>query len=162
MNRLSGSVLRIIRSGPNEENFSIVDVPGLVRGVCRIFFYWSCNTLILGRRWYRRRAHNRRRPYQVVSHYSRKHCCVTWFGFSKLLAKRFSAVIDMAEIEHQEIFQLLKDMPDQELRVIGVVNKCDIKQTKSSDWVCDPLHSPFKRSSGSRYLTWYEMSQHIQ
>jgi hypothetical protein len=32
MNRLSSSTLRITRSGPKETNFSIVDIPGLVRG----------------------------------------------------------------------------------------------------------------------------------
>lgn len=31
-NRLSSSVLRITRCGPDETNFAIVDVPGLVRG----------------------------------------------------------------------------------------------------------------------------------
>lgn len=31
-NRLSSSVLRITRRGPDEKNFAIVDIPGLVRG----------------------------------------------------------------------------------------------------------------------------------
>jgi hypothetical protein len=31
-NRLSSSTLRITRRGPSEPNFTIVDIPGLVRG----------------------------------------------------------------------------------------------------------------------------------
>lgn len=44
-------------------------------------------------------------------------------------------VIDVVDTERQEIFQLVKDLPDEETRVIGVINKCDTKQKKSHDWV---------------------------
>ena len=34
--KLSGSTLRITRSGPKETNFAIVDIPGLIRGKLRL------------------------------------------------------------------------------------------------------------------------------
>lgn len=44
-------------------------------------------------------------------------------------------VIDVVNLERQEIFQLLRDFPDKESRIIGVINKCDTKQSQSDDWV---------------------------
>jgi hypothetical protein len=44
-------------------------------------------------------------------------------------------VIDVVDLERQEIFQMLNGLPDEESRVIGVINKCDTKQKKSHDWV---------------------------
>jgi hypothetical protein len=38
LSRLSSSTLRITRTGPNETNFAIVDIPGLIRGECNSTF----------------------------------------------------------------------------------------------------------------------------
>lgn len=51
----------------------------------------------------------------------------------------FRVVIDLVDLERHEIFDVLSELPDKESRVIGVINKCDTKQQKSSDWVEIPL-----------------------
>jgi predicted GTPase len=56
------------------------------------------------------------------------------------MTNKVRQVIDVVDTERQEIFQLLKDLPDEETRVIGVINKCDTKQKKSHDWVCSCPH----------------------
>jgi chemotaxis regulatin CheY-phosphate phosphatase CheZ len=44
-------------------------------------------------------------------------------------------VIDIIDLERQEIKNMLEVLPDVESRVIGVINKCDMKQKKSHDFV---------------------------
>lgn len=56
-------------------------------------------------------------------------------------------VVDVVDYDRHEILQMLQVLPDTESRVIGVINKCDTKQTKSDDWVFDfirndPTKSP--------------------
>jgi hypothetical protein len=48
MSRLSLSTLRIIRSGPNETNFTIVDIPGLVRGFRPLQYFSSSSNTCTG------------------------------------------------------------------------------------------------------------------
>jgi hypothetical protein len=48
VSRLSLSTLRIIRSGPNETNFTIVDIPGLVRGFCPFQYCFSRPNIKIG------------------------------------------------------------------------------------------------------------------
>ncbi|KAF7899814.1 hypothetical protein EAF00_004150 [Botryotinia globosa] len=45
-NRLSSSVLRITKRGPDEKNFAIVDIPGLVRGDSKNTEYQTAKTLV--------------------------------------------------------------------------------------------------------------------
>ncbi|KAF7930302.1 uncharacterized protein EAE98_004703 [Botrytis deweyae] len=45
-NRLSSSVLRITRRGPDEKNFAIVDIPGLVRGDAKNTEHQTAKTLV--------------------------------------------------------------------------------------------------------------------
>lgn len=35
----------------------------------------------------------------------------------------------------QEVFQILKNIPKKETRVIGAITKCDRKQEGAEDWV---------------------------
>ncbi|KUJ23896.1 uncharacterized protein LY89DRAFT_726947 [Mollisia scopiformis] len=56
------------------------------------------------------------------------------------------AVIDVVDLERQEIMQMIQQLPDEETRVIGVINKCDTKQLKSHDWVFDLLRNDPARS----------------
>ncbi len=44
-------------------------------------------------------------------------------------------VIDVVDLERHEVFNIIDDLPGKQSRVIGVINKCDTKQKKSSDWV---------------------------
>jgi len=46
-----------------------------------------------------------------------------------------SVVVDVVDLVRHEIFQLLDEVPDYQTRTIGVMNKCDMKQKKSQDWV---------------------------
>lgn len=55
----------------------------------------------------------------------------------------------MVDLERQEIFQMLNGMPNEESRVIGVINKCDTKQKQSHDWVI----IAFRHSTGIDLLT---------
>lgn len=47
----------------------------------------------------------------------------------------FSAVIDMVDWERHDITHMLKGLPDATSRVIGVINKCDLKYPKANDFV---------------------------
>ncbi|KAE9366660.1 P-loop containing nucleoside triphosphate hydrolase protein [Stipitochalara longipes BDJ] len=64
-------------------------------------------------------------------------------------------VIDIIDTERQEVFQLLKNLPDQETRVIGVINKCDTKQKKSHDWVFDLIENDPLKSKHYLKEGWY-------
>jgi hypothetical protein len=46
-----------------------------------------------------------------------------------------SMVIDIVDLERHATFNMLKDFPDKETRVVGVICKCDRKEDKSSEWV---------------------------
>ncbi|KFY11918.1 hypothetical protein V491_06997 [Pseudogymnoascus sp. VKM F-3775] len=122
-NRLSSSTLRITRRGPKETNFSIVDVPGLVRG-------------------------NEKPEYKtargLVERYLHKPRSIV------------VVVIDVVDADRQEIFHMLNDMPDEESRVIGVINKCDTKQKLSDDWVFGLIQNK-DRSESRHFLKegWY-------
>ncbi|RDW78264.1 hypothetical protein BP5796_06116 [Coleophoma crateriformis] len=115
-NRLSSSILRITRHGPNETNFAIVDIPGLVRGNEANSEYRTARDLV------EKYLRNMRSIVVVV--------------------------IDVVDLERQEIFQMLDGLPDEESRVIGVINK-------SHDWVFDLIRN--NPSQSRKYLKegWY-------
>jgi len=46
VNRLSNATLRITRRGPQETNFAIVDIPGLVRGDEKDLEYQTARQLV--------------------------------------------------------------------------------------------------------------------
>ncbi|KFY83544.1 hypothetical protein V498_07992 [Pseudogymnoascus sp. VKM F-4517 (FW-2822)] len=65
-------------------------------------------------------------------------------------------VINVVNPERQEIFQMLRDMPDKESRVIGVINKCDTKQNQLDDWVFGLIHNKDQSQSGCCFKEgWY-------
>jgi hypothetical protein len=39
-----------------------------------------------------------------------------------------------ADPETQEVFQMIKNIPNKENRVIGVITKCDRKQEGAENW----------------------------
>lgn len=53
-----------------------------------------------------------------------------------VLTVHSSAVIDMVDWERHDITHMLKNLPDVTNRVIGVINKCDLKFPKANDFVC--------------------------
>ncbi|KAE8449455.1 hypothetical protein EG329_008063 [Mollisiaceae sp. DMI_Dod_QoI] len=114
INRLSSSTLKITRRGPNETNFAIVDIPGLVRGNETNSEHRTAKNLV-------EKYLNNPRSIVVV-------------------------VIDVVDIERQEIMNMLQGLPDEESRVIGVINKCDTKQKKSHDFVFDLIRNNPTRS----------------
>jgi len=56
-------------------------------------------------------------------------------------AYKIKVVIDVVDIERQEMFQLLQNLPNEESRVIGVIYKCDTKQKKSHGRVFDLIRN---------------------
>ena len=46
------------------------------------------------------------------------------------------AVAVPSDPDIQEVLQIMKNIPDRENRVIGVMNKCDRKQEGADNWVC--------------------------
>jgi hypothetical protein len=46
-----------------------------------------------------------------------------------------SAVAHPADPGTQEVFQMIKNIPNKENRVIGVITKCDRKQEGADNWV---------------------------
>lgn len=67
------------------------------------------------------------------------NCAIRALVRNEGLLESNSVVIDVVDIERQEIMNMLQGLPDEESRVIGVINKCDTKQKKSHDFVCDLL-----------------------
>lgn len=47
----------------------------------------------------------------------------------------YRAVVQPIDRGLQEVFQLLKNIPNRENRVIGVITKADRKQEGADDWV---------------------------
>lgn len=46
-----------------------------------------------------------------------------------------SAVAHPGDPGTQEVFQILRQIPDREIRVIGAITKCDRKQEGAENWV---------------------------
>ncbi|KAN0092307.1 P-loop containing nucleoside triphosphate hydrolase protein [Hyaloscypha variabilis] len=108
---LSSATLQITRSGPNENNFTIVDIPGLIREK-------KSNAISIKQTADALASKYLQNPRSIVV-----------------------VVLDITHPDRQQIYQMLDQVKDQENRVIGVVNKCDRKQAQSDAWVFDLIQN---------------------
>jgi hypothetical protein len=80
----------------------------------------------------------------------------------KLLTGLASAIAHPADPGTQELFQILKNIPNKENRVIGAITKCDRKQEDAEDWVTQIRSSNDSQLIVFRSLTQSKTSEDIK
>ncbi|KAH7356790.1 P-loop containing nucleoside triphosphate hydrolase protein [Rhexocercosporidium sp. MPI-PUGE-AT-0058] len=62
----------------------------------------------------------------------------------------------------QEVFQIIRNVPDRETRVIGVINKCDRRQEGADHWILDAIKND-RRLATRHFLSrgWYGLRNRL-
>ncbi|PVH84542.1 P-loop containing nucleoside triphosphate hydrolase protein [Cadophora sp. DSE1049] len=62
----------------------------------------------------------------------------------------------------QEVLQIIRDIPDRENRVIGVINKCDRRQDGADHWILDAIRNE-RQTTNRRFLSrgWYGLRNRL-
>ncbi|KAJ5123523.1 hypothetical protein N7448_009620 [Penicillium atrosanguineum] len=125
---LSDATLRIERSGPNEMHWTIIDLPGLIRG-------------------------DKKKQNEVLNRANGNGPTDTSMRMNAAVASELAreylendrnivlVVIDDVDVERLRIFELMEEIPGLEKRCIGVLNKCDRKQEGSDEWMVKLLQN---------------------
>ncbi|KAH8602167.1 dynamin GTPase-like protein [Bisporella sp. PMI_857] len=115
---LSGATLYVDIRGPEQSNLTIVDIPGLLR------------------------ADNPTAGHEA--HATARALVERYIGNPKSIVL---AVAHPADPGTQEVFQILKNFPKKEARVIGVITKCDRKQEDADQWIFDTIKNERDRTN---------------
>ncbi|KAE8391222.1 P-loop containing nucleoside triphosphate hydrolase protein [Aspergillus alliaceus] len=126
---LSDATLRIERSGPDEMHWTIVDLPGLIRGgksgKGEKASENSSNTL------------NAEPPGQNNAAVA-EQLARTYLDNERNI---ILVVVDDVDVERHKTFEIIESIPGLQARCIGVLTKCDRKQEGSDQWMVKLLQN---------------------
>ncbi|KAJ5733713.1 hypothetical protein N7493_002499 [Penicillium malachiteum] len=125
---LSDATLRIERSGPDEMHWTIIDLPGLIRGDKK-----KKEPVVKGKKVDALDDMSMQMNAAVASELAR--------GYLANERNIVLVVIDDVDVERLRIFELMEEIPGLEKRCIGVLNKCDRKQEGSDEWMVKLLQN---------------------
>ncbi|KAJ6161601.1 hypothetical protein N7485_009831 [Penicillium canescens] len=126
---LSDATLRIERSGPDEMHWTIIDLPGLIRGDKKNPKEHGLN----GANGDGPEDTSMRMNAAVASDLARRYLSNN--------RNIVLVVIDDVDVERLRIFELMEEIPGLEKRCIGLLNKCDRKQEGSDEWMIKLLQN---------------------
>ncbi|KAJ1711523.1 dynamin family GTPase [Aspergillus flavus] len=126
---LSDATLRIERSGPDEMHWTIVDLPGLIRGKKSGKGVDVLNDAGNG--------------VNEESHVRNNAAVAEELARTYLNNERniILVVVDNVDVERHKTFELIEEIPSLQTRCIGVLTKCDRKQEGSDHWMIKLLQN---------------------
>ncbi|KAJ5621555.1 hypothetical protein N7528_006338 [Penicillium herquei] len=125
---LSDATLRIERSGPDKMHWTIIDLPGLIRGDKK-----KKEPVVKGKKVDALDDKSMQMNAAVASELAR--------GYLANERNIVLVVIDDVDVERLRIFELMEEIPGLEKRCIGVLNKCNRKQEGSDEWMVKLLQN---------------------